>query len=93
MADVLNQFPAPLGPLTGLRTIRLRAGDDYAQAIDSRSQVWAQALEGHVHVCGHELHAGQGVLIGNESVLAGYAQADSLLLVIELSLSHSPAEA
>jgi hypothetical protein len=30
------------------------------------------------------LHAGQGVLLQSESVLAAYAQADSLLLIAEL---------
>jgi len=84
MSDVLDHFPAPLGPLVGLRVARLAAGDDYAQPLGPGTQVWAQAIEGHVHVCGRELHKGQGVLLQKESVLAGYAEVDSLLLIAEL---------
>ena len=86
MTDVLDRFPAPLGPLVGLRVVRLAAGDDYAQPQETGTHTWAQAVEGHVHVCGRELHKGQGVLLKNESVLAGYAETDSLLLVAELKL-------
>jgi redox-sensitive bicupin YhaK (pirin superfamily) len=85
MGDVLDHFPAPLGPLAGLRVVRLAAGDDYAQPLQAGLHVWAQAVEGHLHVCGHELHKGQGVLLSNESVLAGYAESDSLLLVAEIA--------
>lgn len=85
MGDVLDHFPAPLGPLAGLRVVRLAAGDDYAQPLQAGLHVWAQAVEGHLHVCGHELHKGQGVLLSSESVLAGYAESDSLLLVAEIA--------
>jgi redox-sensitive bicupin YhaK (pirin superfamily) len=86
MTDVLDHFPAPLGPLHGLRVLRLAAGDDYAQPLETGIQAWVQAIEGHVHVCGHELRQGQGVLLQGENLLAGYAEADSLLLVAELKL-------
>lgn len=86
MADVLDHFPAPLGPLRNLRVVRLAAGDDYAQPLESGITAWVQAAEGHVHVCGHELRQGQGVLVQNDSLLAGYAESDSLLLVAELKL-------
>lgn len=88
MADVLDHFPAPLGPLLGLHVVRLAAGDDYARALDKGIQAWVQAVEGHVHVCGHELRQGQGVLLQDETLLAGYAEADSLLLVAELRRSR-----
>lgn len=86
MTDVLDRFPAPLGPLVGLRVVRLAAGDDYAQPLEAGQQVWVQAIEGQVHVCGRELRKDQGVLLHKESVLAGYAETDSLLLVAELKL-------
>ncbi|MGH8453473.1 MAG: hypothetical protein ACRES4_09105 [Nevskiales bacterium] len=84
MTDVLDRFPAPLGPLVGLRVIRLTAGDDYAQPLEAGNQAWVQVIEGLVHVCGRELHKGQGVLLQKESVLAGYAETDCVLLIIEL---------
>jgi redox-sensitive bicupin YhaK (pirin superfamily) len=86
MTAVLDHFPAPLGPLHGLRVVRLAAGDDYAQPLEPGMQAWVQAAEGHVHVCGHELRRGQGVLIQDDNLLAGYAETDSLLLVAELKL-------
>jgi redox-sensitive bicupin YhaK (pirin superfamily) len=95
MNDVLDHFPAPLGPLAGLRVVKLAAGDDYAQALERGLQVWVQALQGHAHVCGRELRQGQGVLLRDETLLAGYAEADSLLLVAEIRLSassHPPAQ-
>ncbi len=87
MSDVLDRFPAPLGPLAALRVVRLAAGDDYARPLEGGTQAWDQALQGHVHVCGRELRQDQGVLLRGESLLAGYAEADSLLLVIELKLA------
>lgn len=88
MASVLDHFPAPLGPLRNLHAVRLAAGDDYARPLERGTQAWVQAAEGHVHVCGHELRQGQGVLIEDDDLLAGYAEADSLLLVAELKLSR-----
>jgi redox-sensitive bicupin YhaK (pirin superfamily) len=87
MSDILDRFPAPLGPLAGLRVVRLAAGDDYAQPLERGTQAWVQALQGHLHVCGRELRQDQGVLLRDESLLAGYAEADSLLLVIEIRLA------
>jgi len=86
MTDVLDHFPAPLGPLLGLRVVRLAAGDDYAQTLDRGIQAWVQVVEGHVHACGRELRQGQGILLQNETLIAGYAETSSLLLVAELRL-------
>lgn len=86
MAAVMDRFPAPLGPLQNLQVVRLSAGDDYARPLERGNLAWVQAAEGHVHVCGHELRQGQGVLIRDDNLLAGYAETDSLLLVAELKL-------
>lgn len=86
MAKVFNQFPAPLGPLTRLYTKRMAAGEDYARPIDRGIRLWVQASEGSVHVCGQLLHEGQGLLLDNETVLAAYAETDSLLLVADLKI-------
>jgi redox-sensitive bicupin YhaK (pirin superfamily) len=84
MSEILTHFPGPHGSLRDLRVVRLVAGDDHAQALDNGIEVWVQVIEGHVHVCGCELRTGQGVLLQSETVLAAYAQDDSLLLVAEL---------
>lgn len=84
MSGILKHFPGPHGTLLDLRVVRLAAGDDHALALEANVDAWAQVIEGHVHVCGNELEAGQGVLLRSENVLAAYAQADSLLLIAEL---------
>ena len=67
-----------------LHAARLQAGADLAHALEPRRVAWAQTLQGHLFVCGAELRAGQGCLLRDESVLAVYAQNDSLLLLAEL---------
>lgn len=88
MSDVLNHFPAPQGTLADLRVIHLGTGDDHARALEPGIRAWVQVISGHVHVCGRELREGQGVLLEGESVLASYAEAESLLLIAELRQEH-----
>ncbi len=87
MPERLAHFPGPLGSLQDLRVIRLASGHDLAQALESGTDIWLQVIEGHLHACGCELHAGHGVLLTSETVLAVYAEADSLLLIAELKTS------
>lgn len=85
MSQVFDQFPGPIGPLTRLYTKRLGAGEDYARPVERGMRVWVQASEGSIHVCGQLLQQGQGVLLDNETVLAAYAETDSLLLVADIN--------
>jgi len=82
-AAVLNRLPENLAPLVALDAVRVPAGQDFSRALLPGRHVWAQANEGHLYVCGAELRSGDGVLLENETLIAAWAESDSLLLIAE----------
>lgn len=76
-------------PLVAADAVRLQAGAEYTRPLDTQA-AWVKSAHGHLYVCGTELHAGEGVLLEHEPLLAAFAETDSVLLIIELEGKKTP---
>lgn len=90
MPAVLNRLPENLAPLVALDAVRVSAGQDFSRPLVPGRRVWVQASEGHIYVCGAELRSGDGVLLENETLIAAWAESDSLLLLAEFKAAEKP---
>lgn len=90
MPAVLDSLPESLAPLITLDAVRIPAGQDFSHVVVHGRRVWAQAAGGHLYVCGVELRTGDGVLLENETLIAAYAESDSLLLLAEFKAGGKP---
>lgn len=79
-----TQDPLRIDSNASIYLARFSEGDAPAHNLERGHRAWLYLASGHLFVCGMETKSGESALIRDDSIIAMYAAADSLLLLFDL---------